>query len=33
LSPRLADVPVRMTGDDRLGVQGAWALARSLPPA
>jgi glucokinase len=32
LSPRLADVPVRMTGDDRLGVQGAWALARSLSP-
>ena len=32
LSSRLSDVPVRMTDDDRLGVRGAWAAARSLPP-
>jgi len=33
LSHRLEDVPVRMTDDDRLGVRGAWAAARQLPPS
>jgi len=32
LSPRLADVPVRMTDDDRLGLRGAWVAALSLSP-